>query len=336
MKICIQSGHKNILTGATGAPGERDWNIKTTDLLAELLKSKGFEVYIADGKANTDNKVTSTDWDLFLAVHYDADIYNDRGGFIDTPDPSVDLSTKESNRIANILREEYFTDKLGIPERPKRSNANTRFYYMWSSLTAKTPCVLIECGVGWRKPEDYNTLYNCREEVVNALAKGICRAFNVEFETPTTPQPIDQLTFIEQDINSDVESKLKLKDITAYNKKWTYTQLIEDWKKAKQSQEAYDKLSNDYNTLLGSQEQLGKDLQTAIDLANTNEEALKTVKTELDTLKLNTITIAKYNTDINTLKQSINKKVTEAKENAIKNLSNTALLKELLNRLKGK
>jgi N-acetylmuramoyl-L-alanine amidase len=170
-KVCLQAGHKGITTGATGAPGERDWTTKIVPMIGSILKSKGVDVYETDANGNNDPKVTSTDWDYFLAIHYDADIYNDRGGFADYPDQSVDASFARSKSLALALGEHYFKT-TGIPERPQRSNANTKFYYMWSALTPSTPCVVIECGVGYRKPEDYNILRNY-ELVSNAIADGI-------------------------------------------------------------------------------------------------------------------------------------------------------------------
>jgi len=173
-KVCIQAGHKNIYSGATGATGERDWNTAVVTKIATLLKNNGFEVYEADAKADTNADVVGKDWDLFLAIHYDADIYNDRGGFVDFPDPSVDQVTQESQRIAGVLSKFYA--KMGIPTRPNRSNANTKFYYMWRALTAKTPCVIMECGVGWRKPEDYNTLWGRMDEVAQTIAELIAES----------------------------------------------------------------------------------------------------------------------------------------------------------------
>ncbi len=86
-----------------------------------------------------------------------------------------------------------------------RSNANTRYYYMWQYLTSKTPCVIIECGVGWRKPEDYNTLRKY-DFIADTISEGILKAFG---------------TFLDEDIPSEVEA-LGLKEIPRYNKYWTY------------------------------------------------------------------------------------------------------------------
>ena len=171
-QIVLQAGHGGITSGATGAPGEQKWTTTIVPMIAKLLEDAGVVVYQTGSKANEDPKVVETDWDIFLAVHYDADIYNDSGGFVDFADPTMDLATKESQRMAAVLAETYF-DRTGIKNMPKRSNANTRGYYMWSSLTPKTPCVIIECGVGNRKPRDYEILHNEMGRVASAISDGL-------------------------------------------------------------------------------------------------------------------------------------------------------------------
>jgi len=182
-----------MTSGATGAYGERDWTTKIVPLVSSILKSKGIEVYETDAFGNKDPKVTGTDWDYFLAIHYDADIYNDRGGFSDYPDKSVDASYERSKQLALVLGERFFKT-TGIPERPQRSNANTKFYYMWSALSANTPCVLIECGVGNRKPEDYNILRKY-DLIADALADGILEGLGLPTgnEVEALQKKIDEL-----------------------------------------------------------------------------------------------------------------------------------------------
>lgn len=212
-QVCLQAGHSGVYTGATGAPGERDWNEKVVPKISAILKERGIEVYEVAANADDDSKTISTDWDLFLAIHYDADIYSDRGGFVDTPDPDSDFATTESNRIAQVIRDNYFK-RLGIPNKPKRSNANTQFYYMWSALTAKTPCAIIECGVGWRKEEDYNTLWNRIDEVALAIADGISEALGVAVNDHT--QQVEELILQIDKLNSEliqsVEGTKKIKE----------------------------------------------------------------------------------------------------------------------------
>jgi len=179
MKVCLQAGHSGTYVGATGAPGERDWNEKVVPLIAKILNERGVETYETNANGYQDSVVTDTDWDLFLAVHYDADIYGEGGGFCDYPDASTDYAHEESKRICDVINNHYFKI-TGIPYKPSRSNANTKFYYMWQYLTANTPCNLIECGVGWRKPEDYETLHNRIDVVAKAIADGISLALGID------------------------------------------------------------------------------------------------------------------------------------------------------------
>lgn len=200
MKICVQAGHINIgknsdvlLRPSTGAPGEQKFNLRIATRVCELLKLRNFEVKQTDANANDDPQITNNDWDLFLSIHYDANIYKVAGtdnliggGFVDFPDPSTDEATVKSESLCNILRSQYFTN-TGIVEHPERSNKNTRFYYMWRALSASTPCVVIECGVG-EDPHDAVILADT-DRVSNAIVKGICKGFNVPFEVVTNPCP---------------------------------------------------------------------------------------------------------------------------------------------------
>ena len=188
IKICLQAGHENAGSGKSkGAPGEVEFNIDVRNRVASMLRERGFEVATADANSDKDSKITKPDWDLFLAIHYDADVYNDSGGFVDYPEPSTDGATQESQRIAKVISDNYFR-VTGIKNKPNRSNANTRFYYMWSSLSKNTPCALIECGVGWRVPFDHNLFTYERERVFEGITRGICRAFNVPYKI-TPPEP---------------------------------------------------------------------------------------------------------------------------------------------------
>jgi N-acetylmuramoyl-L-alanine amidase len=189
-KICIQAGHEGRTTGSTGAPNEQSFNVDVSNQVAEALKLRGFEVKRVNADP-TDEEIAG-DWDLFLAIHYDADTYKAGGGFVDYPEPSTDGATLESQRIAYLLRQEYF-GTTGIVSHPERSNKNTRYYYMWSKLSAKTPCVLIECGVGMHIPDDWQILHHDRSKVVEGIVKGICMAFNLPYDiTSTNPSDTPQ------------------------------------------------------------------------------------------------------------------------------------------------
>lgn len=196
-KICLQAGHWNITAGATGAPGEQELNLRILLRLKDILIAKGFQLFLVD--ANPPDAQINQDFDLFLALHGDADYPGDGGsGFVDIPDPSVDSVNDESQRIAWAIRQEYFKHS-GITE-VNRSNGNTRFYYMWSRLTAKTPCVLIEMGQV-QDPHDKVILADT-ERVASAIARGICKAFGVVYDQSPVPPVVNW----EQKYNDEVKA----------------------------------------------------------------------------------------------------------------------------------
>lgn len=210
--ICLQAGHQNApqncdpnLKKSTGAPGEVEFTVRIRDAVSRKLLEKkntdgseAFSVQLVDSNFNCDPKADDNDYALFLAIHYDAFINGSKGGFADYPEPSTDSATKESQRIAKIFNEEYFIHS-GI-QYSNKSNANTRFYYMWKFLSAKTPCVLLEAGTG-QNPHDKVILADT-ERVANAIVRAICKAFDVPFDTqtptPTPPEPTPPATNWEQ------------------------------------------------------------------------------------------------------------------------------------------
>lgn len=209
MKVCLQAGHINgqynidlSLRASTGAPGEQELTKRITDRVASILRDKGFEVRQTDACANGDETITKSDWDLFLAIHGDADYAGDKGGgFVDYPDPSVDDSNVESKRIKETIESEYFkhSEILNTPH----PNANTKFYYMWKYLTAKTPCNLIELGQV-QDPHD-KVLLADTNRIAGAVARGVCKAFNVPYDQVTPP--IDPCKSIKEELE-DTKNKL--------------------------------------------------------------------------------------------------------------------------------
>lgn len=201
--ICLQAGHQNTkdncdpaLRGSTGAPGEVELTVRMRNRLSQILIAKGFMVQLVDATFNCKPERTK-DFDLFLALHGDADYAGDNGGgFVDYPDPSVDVATGESKRIKEAIEREYFNHS-GIANTP-HSNPNTKFYYMWRALSAKTPCVLLEMGQV-QDPHDKVILADT-DRVTNAIARGICKAFGVPFDStpPVVTVPTDVNTLLHQ------------------------------------------------------------------------------------------------------------------------------------------
>lgn len=173
--ICIQSGHWNMTSGATGAPMEQVRTLAIGLKLVDLLRKQGYTVYHTDSFANLNPDVTGKDWDLFLSLHCDADAEgSEGGGFVDFPEPSTDEATVESQRIVGAIESVYFKES-GIRNVPSRRNANTKYYYMWRALSAKTPCVILEMGESI-DPHD-SVILNDTERVAKAILGGINKAF---------------------------------------------------------------------------------------------------------------------------------------------------------------
>jgi hypothetical protein len=230
--IGLQAGHQNIqnnvvpaLRSGTGAPGEVDFTVRVRDRLGQILIAKGFPVQLDDANANSSlTTIGGKDFGFYLALHYEADIHNTGGGFITAPDPSVDAVNGESLRIADAIRKSYFipyTQDTGIQEHMEWNNPNATEYYMWSELSANTPCALIECGVGQNAHD--KVILGDTDRVCNAIAKGICKAFNVPWDAPV-PQP--PATNWEQKYNDEVKKNDELSKELAVSKE--YAQVLEN------------------------------------------------------------------------------------------------------------
>ncbi len=145
---------------------------------------------------------------MFLALHGDADYANDSGGgFATFPEPSTDDATVESQRISGVINNVYFPE-TGIAH-TDHANPNTKYYYMWKYLTSKTPCVLLEMGQV-QDPHDKVLLANT-DLIANAIARSVCKALNVPFDTqpqPTpTPPPTNELEAFKAQVKAIIWGK---------------------------------------------------------------------------------------------------------------------------------
>lgn len=224
-RVCIQAGHVNIqynsiqaLRGGTGAPGEAAFNQAIRDLVSDALRKRGFTVQGTDANANDDPTITSHDWDMFIAIHYDADVYGVGGGGVFAPAADDDFSNVKSLAEKTALIGKYF-GVTGVADHQERENGNTLYYYMWEALTANTPCVLIECGVGQHKPDDYNLLQNDagKAKVAEGIARGICQYFNIPYDItpPTPPTPAQIIAQIKTIANATTDVNARMNQIKA-------------------------------------------------------------------------------------------------------------------------
>lgn len=251
MKICLQAGHLNIKTncdtalrGSTGAGGEVQINEAVRNATADILTKRGVEVKKVDANFNCDSTSYDEDYDLFLAIHCDMDYAGDNGsGFCDFPEPSKDGATERSQALAKAIESSFFPE-VGINIKSK-SNANTRYYYMWNALSLNTPCVLIE--MGQVKDAHDGPILQDTSKVSNALANAILKALGIA-------------SFLDEDIPTVVEDYHKLKEVERYNKYWSYNELISDWVKLageyeyeKTEKEKYKKEARDLREVTQSQ-----------------------------------------------------------------------------------
>ncbi len=231
MKILIHCGHYNIknncdagLRSGTGAPGESDFNWRIGIALEKLLQEDGHSTYLDDANTNCKKNVTNQDWDLALAIHADANIYGTGGGFADFPEPSTDEATKESQRIAKAITERYFPE-TGIVSHPERSNSNTRYYYLWQYLSAKTPCVILECGVLLDAHD--KVILADTQRVAKGIREGIRKAFGMVVTPPTPEPPTDPCANLRDEVsrlnkvllNSRMDTEKALNDLKSTNTK---------------------------------------------------------------------------------------------------------------------
>lgn len=191
MNILLHCGHKNIQTNCradlrsgTGAPGEADFNWKVGITLEKLLQEDGHSTYLDDANSNCHSNVTSQNWDLALAIHADANIYGTGGGFVDVLRPDWDPARVESARLAQALKDKYFSE-TGIVNHPERSNKNTTEYYLWNYLTDSTPCVIIECGV--LQDAHDSVILSDTQRVAKGIREGIRKASGTVVTPPTDP-----------------------------------------------------------------------------------------------------------------------------------------------------
>lgn len=190
-KIALQAGHEGRTSGATGAPGEIELNVRIRNRLSQILQEKGFQLFLFN--ADPPQSDLNQDFDLFLALHGDANIYGTGGGVIaciaPPPVDSSETSNAESRRIRDAIQSEYFKHSE-IVEHPERVNRKMTEYYMWSKLSNATHCVILEMGVVQDAHD--KVLLNDTERIASAIARGVCKAYGVSYEVVVPePTPID-------------------------------------------------------------------------------------------------------------------------------------------------
>lgn len=147
MRVGLQVGHwRNWEAGPplsrnSGASGggktEAEVNIAIARETAALLEQMGYAVDILPTAIPRGYAA-----DAVVAIHADGGPSNRRGFFSDTPAKSPVAGAEA--RLSNLIDQEYAT-ATGLT-RVYRSTVNTKRYYGYSRVTAKTPMVIVETG----------------------------------------------------------------------------------------------------------------------------------------------------------------------------------------------
>jgi hypothetical protein len=161
MRVIVQAGHSALFApyrpNGGGAPGEAAWTAALAPLIAARLRAHGVTVSIVGSWLSGTTEYPAPPAvkqvaDLFVGLHYDAPTkhngeWDDSGGFVDfSPNDPMLTWCERFLRIWNRLYPQR--TGIGLDEYRGLNNPNTDRYYVWRSLAAATPAVLIEHGCG--------------------------------------------------------------------------------------------------------------------------------------------------------------------------------------------
>lgn len=182
MRVLIQAGHH---PSGGGAPGEAAWSFDLASRIVAQLESQGVEVAVIGDFFNMPAPPQCVeDWDLFVSLHYDADIYPNRTGCF------ADRATNDPMGAASDLAiaswEAAYLPATGIPLHNERRNPNTNQYYAFNATTAQTPGIIIEHGVG--QGLDHAVLFDQIGVVADADTAAILNFLGVP---SVPPAPVD-------------------------------------------------------------------------------------------------------------------------------------------------
>lgn len=202
--ILLICGHKNIenitakglrkwrawssLRKSTGASGERDWIWdKLMPLLKDRLIAKGFQVFITD--AIYHEEIYSRDYDLCLALHYDAGGTDSR---CMASKPRQNINPPFITPEASLLADQFlscwtgiYPQRTGIILRQDRITEGMTDYYCWDYVKENTPSVIIEHGNN-TCPHDHDKMFNHPDLIADADIEAIEKFFQ-----PTAPPPAE-------------------------------------------------------------------------------------------------------------------------------------------------
>lgn len=148
MRILLHNSHHQtgLPDGWSGAPGEATWVMALNSRVESGLKAKGVTVVRVDGDLR-DHPEFHTDYDAFIAPHYEADVHGTGGSFWGRAAQSPTAS--QDDRLGGMFWTRFRALQGAPPPRFDWSNPNVTDYYGFRLTSAKTPGILVEHGVGW-------------------------------------------------------------------------------------------------------------------------------------------------------------------------------------------
>lgn len=148
--------------GWSGAPDEARWiRLELTPRVRDACAHYGIELVVVDGDGsptfNGDHPEFHADYLAFVAPHYEANIHGHGGWMWGRADAS--LSGDRDDVLGAIFERRYveLTHRTGGPI-PQFAwiGSNITDYYGFRLTSANTPGILVEHGVGWNVPADYD------------------------------------------------------------------------------------------------------------------------------------------------------------------------------------
>lgn len=143
--------------GWSGAPDEARWvREDLTPRVVAACRQYGIELVLVDGDL-LDHPQFHADYLAFIAPHYEANLHGHGGWFWGRADQS---STPHQDDIIGAIFERRYIALThptgGPPIQMAWTNPNVTDYYGFRLTSADTPGILVEHGVGWNVPADYD------------------------------------------------------------------------------------------------------------------------------------------------------------------------------------
>lgn len=205
MRVLIQKSHYASYrpNGWSGAPGEADYILELCGYIDAITRNTPIIVFWTDGDyggitGDSDLYFSNRhpefrdNYDAFIALHYDADVYRNVAGdhlsgwFWDRALAS--LTGPRDDALGQIWQRRYSL-MSGVPSfHPERRNANTRDYYAFRATSINTPGIIIELGIGAPNAPDYRWL---RDNIMNIAqtVKATLYEYGGIADTVPAPQP---------------------------------------------------------------------------------------------------------------------------------------------------